>query len=218
MKTIKEFVEQVRPFDRKAAEKAEEHWSHVAHPLHSLGLLEDAIVKIAGMTGNVTVDLKKKTVLILCADNGIVEEGVTQTDSSVTASVTRGFTKGEGCVTLMAKQAGADCIPVDMGIADPMEDCGGEYPLVNKKIAFGTKNFMRQPAMTMEEVLEAITVGVELVRKEKEKGTGLIAVGEMGIGNTTTSIITAKAGSTIRYGIHLCLFFSPILSTRLFRW
>ncbi|MFR8034585.1 MAG: nicotinate-nucleotide--dimethylbenzimidazole phosphoribosyltransferase [Lachnospiraceae bacterium] len=184
---LETYVRQVKPLDREAVGRAREHWNHVAHPLHSLGLLEDAIVKIAGMTGDAGIHLEKKTVLILCADNGIVEEGVTQTDSSVTASVVCGFTRGEGCVTLMAKQAGADCIPVDLGIADPMEGCGNEYPLVRKKIALGTRNFRKEPAMTEEQVLEAIRIGIDLVRREKEKGTGLIAVGEMGIGNTTTS-------------------------------
>ncbi len=184
---IKQYTDQIKPFHEEAAREAKLRWSHVAHPLHSLGLLEDAIVKIAGITGSAKVDFKKKTVFILCADNGIVEEGVTQTDSSVTASVVRGFTKGEGCVTLMAKKAGADCIPVDLGIADAMENCGEAYPLVREKIAFGTKNFIKEPAMTMEQMMKAIDVGVELVKKEKEKGTGMIAVGEMGIGNTTTS-------------------------------
>ena len=192
MKDIKELLERIEPFDYQSETEAHKRWSHVAHPLHSLGLLEDAIAKIAGMTGSPAVNLKKKSVIIFCADNGIVEEGVTQTDSSVTASVTCGFTKGEGCVTLMAKQAGADCIPVDIGIANSMDGCGTKYPLVDKKIAYGTKNFMIQPAMTMEQVLEAIAIGVELVEKEKEKGTGLIAVGEMGIGNTTTSSALAS--------------------------
>lgn len=184
---INAYLSRVKPFCREAAEEARMRWSHVAHPLHSLGILEDAIIKIAGMTGKAEMDFKRKTVLILCGDNGIVEEGVTQADASVTASVVRGFTRGEGCVTLMAKQAGAGCIPVDLGIADAMEGCGTEYPLVREKIAWGTRNFKKEPAMTTDQVMRAIDVGVGLVEKEKKMGTGMIAVGEMGIGNTTTS-------------------------------
>lgn len=187
LEEIKMYTDHIRPFQEETAEEARRRWSHVAHPLHSLGLLEDAIVKIAGMTGSAKVNLKKKTVLVLCADNGIVQEGVTQTDASVTACVVRGLTRGEGCATLMAKQAGADCVPVDLGIADAMEGCGTAYPLVRKKIAFGTQNFLKEPAMTEAQMMEAIRIGVELVKIEKEKGTGMIALGEMGIGNTTTS-------------------------------
>ncbi len=184
---------QAAPFNWEAAQAAERRWSHVAHPLHSLGLLEDAIVKIVGMTGQVMPCLDRKAVLILCADNGIVEEGVTQTDSSVTASVVRGFTRGEGCVTLMADQAGARCIPVDLGIQEDMEECGAVHPLVHRKLARGTANFLYSPAMTEGQVVEAICIGAELVKKEKERGTGLLAVGEMGIGNTTTASALAAA-------------------------
>ncbi|MDO4295637.1 MAG: nicotinate-nucleotide--dimethylbenzimidazole phosphoribosyltransferase [bacterium] len=186
--------EQIQPMDRESYERAKRRWDAIAKPLHSLGLLEEAIAEIAGMTQSESVFLEKAALLICCADNGVVEEGVTQTGQEVTAVVTANFTRGSSCVCLMAERCGVSVIPVDLGVAKEWKDeeLGSKYPLRMKKIAMGTKNFVKEAAMTRKEAEQAIFVGVELVKEQKERGTQILAVGEMGIGNTTSSSAVAS--------------------------
>ena len=119
----------------------------------------------------------------MCADNGVVAEGVTQSKQHMTAVVSSNFLSGDTSVCYMAKRAGCDIFPVDIGIA---EDVPGLTDL-NVKIAYGTRNMAHEPAMTRDETIRAILLGIEKVKELKEKGYDIIATGEMGIGNTTTS-------------------------------
>lgn len=187
-----EYISRITAPDQTAMAQAKERWNQVAKPLNSLGLLEDAVVKIAGITGDSHVNIEKKALIIMCADNGVVEEGVSQTGQEVTAVVTENFTKGDSCVCIMAKRAGVDVFPVDIGVAGNLEHCGEEYPLLKNKIMPGTKNFKREPAMSRQEATDAILTGIRLVEELKSKGYQLIATGEMGIGNTTTSSAVAS--------------------------
>lgn len=184
-------IGQIDAPDERAAEAARERWSHVAKPLDSLGLLEAAIVKVAAAKGSADICLDKKALVVMCADNGVVEEGVTQTGQEVTAVVTGNFTRGDSCVCIMAERAGVDVFPVDIGVAFPIEK-GKKYPLIHRKVRKGTRNFLKEPAMTREEAIQAVSAGVELVRELKDRGYGMIATGEMGIGNTTTSSAVAS--------------------------
>lgn len=174
--------------DEEAMARAAARWNRVAKPLHSLGLLEDALIRIAGITGSEEMDLAQKAVLVLCADNGVVCEGVTQTGSEVTAIVAENFTTGNASVCRMAQIAGARVVPVDIGIGRPMR-CPG---LLDRRVRSGTGNIAREPAMTREEAERAICVGIDLVAEEAARGTRVIATGEMGIGNTTTSSALAS--------------------------
>lgn len=187
---LKDYLSAIQQPDKKAMETARLRWAHVAKPLNSLGVLEDDIVKIAGIRENSLVTLKKRGLLILCADNGIVEEGVTQTGMEVTAVVAENMTRGNSSVCIMAKRAGVDVFPVDMGVARDLES-GSTYPLINRKIAYGTKNFSKTNAMTRNEAVQAIITGIQLMGELSEKGYDLAATGEMGIGNTTTSSAVA---------------------------
>ncbi|MEG0688408.1 MAG: nicotinate-nucleotide--dimethylbenzimidazole phosphoribosyltransferase [Hungatella sp.] len=189
---LEEQLVQVRDLNLRAMEEARSRWNQIAKPLHSLGVLEDMVIKIAGITENSQIQIDKKALVILCADNGVVTEGVTQTGAEVTAVVTENFTKGETCVCIMAERAGVDIFPVDIGVSRDLEHCGDRYPLQSYKIAYGTANMLREPAMTEREVREAIDVGIYLVEKLKKEGYQLIATGEMGIGNTTTSSAVAS--------------------------
>ena len=103
---LEQTLKQITPLDEKAMSAARRRWDSIAKPLHSLGLLEDAVVKIAGMTGSARIELQKRGVIVMCGDNGVVEEGVTQTDSSVTAIVTENMCTGQTSVCKMAKAAG----------------------------------------------------------------------------------------------------------------
>ena len=180
---LQEAIKAVQPLQKEAMEQAKQRWASIAKPLDSLGLLEEAIVQIAGITGSPKVDLSKRAVVVMCADNGVVAEGVTQTGQEVTAIVAENMTTGCTSVCNMAKVAKADIFPVDIGIAKDM----GHTNIIQHKIAFGTKNMTKEPAMTREQVVDALEFGLHMVAELKEKGYRILATGEMGIGNTTTS-------------------------------
>lgn len=185
--TLETLRKQVQPVDRESMRLAQERWMTVAKPLFSLGKLEDAVIRMAGIKRTWEYDLAKKGLIIMCADNGVVQEGVTQTGQDVTAIVADNFTKNEASTSIMAKIAGVDVFPVDIGMA-------ADVPSVTKqeqKILYGTRNFAKEPAMTREEAWRAVQVGIEMVRTLKEAGYDILATGEMGIGNTTTSSAVA---------------------------
>lgn len=184
---LEERLSQIKPVSWEAMEQAKRRWSHVAKPLGSLGLLEDAVVKIAGIQRHERICVDDKALVIMCADNGVVAEGVTQTGQDVTAVVTENFTRGCACVCMMAKRAGVRVFPVDIGVAGELGESGSVYPLIRRKVAYGTKNLYREPAMTREETAQAIETGISLVGQLRSRGYRVVAAGEMGIGNTTTS-------------------------------
>lgn len=191
---IKEKSKLIKSPDKEAMKKCQIRLDNIAKPLRSLGYLEQAIVKIAGMTGNDNVDIKRKALIIMCADNGVVEENVTQVGKEITALVADNFTKKKSTVCIMSSYTKTDIFPVDIGIDSDVVSVNQVIPfnILNKKIAFGTKNIYKENAMTRKQSIEAIETGIELVRELKEKGYNIIATGEMGIGNTTTSSAVAS--------------------------
>lgn len=177
---LEQALESIRPASEQAMEHAWAHWNDLALPLHSLGRLQDTVVRIAGMMRTPQVTLGKKALVVMCADNGVVEEGVTQSGQEVTRIVAENFLQEKATAAILCKKAGADIFPVDIGIA-------ADSKIINRKIAYGTKNMAKEPAMTRQEVKKALEVGIAMAEELKEKGYGIIATGEMGIGNTTTS-------------------------------
>lgn len=167
--------------DEGAMAKAQARWDSIAKPLGSLGLLEEAVVRIAGLTGSADVSLRRRGVLVLCADNGVVAEGVSQTGQEITALVAGNMVRGDASVCRMALCANADVTPVDMGMAQKVPG------VLDRSVAPGTKNLAAEPAMSREQAEKAIGAGMELVRDFRARGYGILATGEMGIGNTTTS-------------------------------
>ncbi|MDY4413316.1 MAG: nicotinate-nucleotide--dimethylbenzimidazole phosphoribosyltransferase [Ruminococcus sp.] len=176
-------IKNISGLDVKAMQKSHEHWNSIAKPLNSLGILERYIMQIAGITGNPNVKLNKRCAVIMCADNGVVCEGVTQTGSDVTAIVANAVAEGTSNISRMAQTFNADVIAVDMGIKSDIKN----DKVINRKIAYGTKNIARESAMTLQQAEQAISYGIDIVRDLKNKGTDIIVTGEMGIGNTTTS-------------------------------
>lgn len=181
--TLQETINAITPVDGEARRQALRRWDSIAKPLKSLGLLEDAVVNIAGMKRGESVAVDKPCVIIMCADNGVVAEGVTQTGQEVTAVVTKNFTTGDASVCRMAQVAGADVYPVDVGVARNVVAEG----LLVKKIAYGTQNMAQGAAMTREQAVAAMEVGIDAVNFLAPQGYDIFATGEMGIGNTTTS-------------------------------
>lgn len=173
----------------KAAEKAaSERWNSVAKPLGSLGLLEDAVKRLAAIQGTADVTLGRRYAVVMCADNGVVREGVTQTDSSVTAICANAIADGTSNINAMADIFGTKVIAVDIGIERDMDN----PRLLDRKIAYGTGNIAEGPAMTAAQAEKAVTAGMDIVRDLKREGADIIVTGEMGIGNTTvTSALSA---------------------------
>ena len=188
--SVKEVIAAIRPDPGEDAcrQAAHRQWASIAKPLGSLGLLETAVEDIAALTGGADVDISKRALLLLCADNGVVRQGVAQSDHTVTAIVTRNAAAGRSSVCKMAAVAGCRVVPVDMGVID-MEPIPG---LLSRRIANGTADITQGPAMTRRQAEQAVLTGVELVREQKEQGMNLLAAGEMGIGNTTTSAAIAS--------------------------
>lgn len=181
MLDFQELNQRIDPPDGAAERAARAHWDGIAKPLNGLGQFEEMVVKIAALRGTPRVSVKKRAVVVLCADNGVVTEGVTQTDASVTATMAGQIRDHRSSVCLMAKTAGADVFAVDMGMLTYVDGVDGCH------IADGTGNIAAGPAMTREQAVEAISYGIDLVKKYAEQGYELLATGEMGIGNTTTS-------------------------------
>lgn len=182
---LDEILKQITPINELEKKKCMLRWDCIAKPLHSLGKLEDGIAQIAGIIGTHNVKLDKKALVIMCADNGIVAEGVTQVGSEITALVSENFMNMNSCVCIMAKQIGVDVYPLDVGIKI-------DTKVPKKKVAYGTKNMLHEPAMTRQQAIQTIETGIETVLALKKKGYQIIATGEMGIGNTTTSSAIAS--------------------------
>jgi len=184
---LNEINSRLTGLDEAAVTASLERWSVVAKPLKSLGALEDLVTRIAGITGEARFDISRRALVVMCADNGVIAQGVTQTDESITALVAADLAKGCSSANLMARVAGVDVIPVDVGVKNPPDTPG----LLNRRVAAGTRDFTAGPAMTREQALQAVGAGVETALECREKGYRLIATGEMGIGNTTTSAAVA---------------------------
>ena len=183
---LKTLLTTVTPPDETARAAAHAHWAALAKPLGGLGRLETMVEDAAALTGDPVPDFTRRAVLVLCADNGVVAQGVSQTDASVTRAVLENLTARRTSVCQMAAAAHCDVVPVDMGIA------GAPVPgAVNCRVAAGTADFTQGPAMTRAQAVQAVAAGIELVRAQKRGGVRMLATGEMGIGNTTTSSAVA---------------------------
>lgn len=179
-KELDALVREVLPLDRGTMTAAEEYQARLAKPPGSLGRLEEISIQLAGITGRVHNALNKKQLLVFAADNGVVAEGVSSAPQSVTKQQTINLMRGKTGAAVLAKHFGCGLTACDVGVnADIYEST-----VLNRKIAYGTQNICTGPAMTREQTLQAILTGAEIARTVD---ADVIGVGEMGIGNTTTS-------------------------------
>lgn len=177
---IEALVRAVQPLDQKAMLAAEAHQARLAKPPGSLGRLEELSVQLAGITGKVHNELPRKQLLVFAADNGVVAEGVSSAPQSVTMQQTINLTRGKTGAAALAKRFGCGLTVCDVGVnADLCESA-----VLNRKIAYGTQNICAGPAMTREQALQAILTGAAVAENVDADAVG---IGEMGIGNTTTS-------------------------------
>jgi nicotinate-nucleotide--dimethylbenzimidazole phosphoribosyltransferase len=195
MELLNSTLQGIEPLNKDAMKKAWDRLDSLTKPIGSLGELENIIAKMAGITGKVHNKINKKNVVIMCSDNGVEEEGVSNCPKSVTATVTNNFTRKITGVYVLSKFAGSDITIVDVGV-----DANFNNPkIINRKIAYGTMNMMKGPAMTREQTIKAIEVGIETIDDLVREGYDLFGTGEMGVGNTATSaaILSVFSGLTV---------------------
>ena len=180
---LNEIIIGIKEADKKVIKEAESRITSLAKPLKSLGKLEEIAIKLSGITGKVKNNLNKKMVIIMCSDNGVIEEGVASAPQSVTLAQTINFTKGLTGVAVLAKANNTELMVVDVGI-----NCDFTHEkVINRKIRKSTYNIAKGPAMSYEEAIQAMLIGIEAVKNAKDMHFDILGVGEMGIGNTSTS-------------------------------
>ena len=174
------YINAIRPLDESAMEEARRRQAQLAKPPGSLGRLEDLSIQLAGITGKVHNKLEKKHLLVFAADNGVVEENVSSAPQSVTLQQTINLTRAKTGASVLAKHFGCGITVCDVGVNANIR----EPAVLNRKIAYGTQNIAKGPAMTREQAEKAIKTGIELAQNTQ---ADVFGIGEMGIGNTTTS-------------------------------
>ena len=193
--TLLSAISQITALDAGAMDAARKRQAELAKPPGSLGLLEDISVQLAGITGSVKNTIQKTRIYVLAADNGVVDEGVSSAPQSVTLAQSINLTRGLTGASCLAKHFGDELVVVDMGIKLPYH-CP---EIVNRSLGKGTKNFYKEPAMTRAQAVSGIAAGMALAAQAKKDGVSILGVGEMGIGNTTTSsaVLAALTGASI---------------------
>ncbi len=187
MNKIKEKIEEIRPLDEDAVKSAMARQDTLTKPPRSLGVLEELSVKVAGITGNYMPAIKDKVIITMAGDHGVADEGVSAYPKEVTPQMVYNFLRGGAAINVLARHIGARVVVVDMGVAADIAIKSRDENFVDKKIAYGTANMTKGPAMSYEDAIRSIEAGIEVLETEIEKGIDIVGVGDMGIGNTTPS-------------------------------
>lgn len=192
MELLKETLQSIAPANDEAIKDAWKRMDSLSKPIGSLGELEKIAVKISGITGKVKNKINKKITIVMSADNGVLVEGVSACPQELTAIITDNYTKGVTGIGVLSNYAKADVCVVDIGVNANFNN----PKIINKKIAYGTKNMAKEAAMSREEAIRAIEVGIEMVDKYVSEGYDLFGTGEAGMGNTATSaaVISVLSG------------------------
>lgn len=195
MYDIIEYAKQILEVNQVVAKEAEEYLDGLTKPVGSLGKMEDIFIKLSRIQQTKNIQIDKKVVIIACSDNGIYEEGISECPQSVTATVTQNFTRNITGINRLSVFNGSDIYIVDVGVKGQLD-----HPMIhNKKIRESTHNMVEEPAMTREEAIRAINVGIEAVEDLVKQGYSVFGTGEMGVGNTTTSsaVLSALTGEKV---------------------
>lgn len=189
------YIESILPADREAMDAARRRQAELAKPPGSLGALEDMSVRLAGVLRTARPEVRRCRVTVLAADNGVVAEGVSCAPQSVTVQQAVNMTRHKTGMSALAAYFGDDVQVVDVGIRTPVP-CP---QVLDRKIRFSTGDIAVEPAMTEQQTLDALAVGLDLARQAKAEGIDAVGVGEMGIGNTTTSaaVLAALTGASV---------------------
>jgi nicotinate-nucleotide--dimethylbenzimidazole phosphoribosyltransferase len=184
MSNLNTIVESIKPIDWSLEPAVRAHLDQLTKPPKSLGRLEDLAAQYCLITNTITPILGRKKIFTFAGDHGVAEEGVSAYPKEVTSQMVRTMLAGGAAVNVLANQAGAEVLVIDIGVADPLIDAPG---LIRRKVKLGTANITRGPAMSLEEAIQAIEIGIELAQAAVKEGVTLIGTGEMGIANTTPS-------------------------------
>lgn len=195
MEVLKRIIQDMEPLNGTAKDEASKRLDSLIKPIGSLGKLEEIAIQLAGITGKVITSVDKKCTIIMAADNGVVEEGVSSAPKEITVLQTRNILNGMAGISILSKQANADYKVVDIGICGDLS----HESLISKKVKRGTSNIAKGPAMSRQEAIIAIEIGIDVIRDLKNEGYNLLGTGEMGIGNTTTSsaILMSLTGADV---------------------
>ena len=190
---LKSITEAIQPVSSEFLREAQKRIDMLAIPRGSLGKLTELGKKYAAIRQNLKPEITKKKIFTFAADHGVVAEGVSAFPSEVTQQMVLNFIRGGAGVNVLARHAGADVEVVDIGVDHDVKEMKG---LRINKIARGTRNIAKEPAMTRDEALKAMQVGLDLAMEAVVDGVDIIGTGDMGIGNTTPSsaIITVFSG------------------------
>ncbi|MET4559064.1 nicotinate-nucleotide--dimethylbenzimidazole phosphoribosyltransferase [Lysinibacillus parviboronicapiens] len=184
MQLLQQTIQNIQPVDNNMMEKARERIDILSKPPGSLGKLESLAVQLSGITGQLFPKIDRKAIIVCAADHGVCDEGVTSNPQNVTLFQTLNFPKGLTGVCAVAKITNAKIVTVDVGVK---EDIPLDAGVMIKKIKYGTDNMAKGPAMSREQAIQSIEVGIEVAMREIRSGADLLGTGEMGIGNTTPS-------------------------------
>jgi len=184
MDKINEVIASIEPLNRKAMEEARKRQDNLTKPQGSLGQLESLSIQIAGIKGNPRPRIAHKVIFTLAGDHGITQEGVSAYPSEVTSQMVYNFLREGAGINVLSRLVGVKVVVADLGVASVLERHKG---LKDKKVAMGTQNMAKGPAMSCEEAIRSIEAGIELVEEELVRGIDILGTGDMGIGNTTPS-------------------------------
>jgi nicotinate-nucleotide--dimethylbenzimidazole phosphoribosyltransferase len=190
MDLLSRTIEKIKPLDEAAMAAARERQDTLTKPPGSLGRLEEISIRLAGIQGRARPQVEKKVIVTMAGDHGVVAEKVGNWPQEVTAQMVANFLRGGAGINVLARQAGARIIFVDMGVASDLKP---HQQLIVKKIGYGTKNMCLGPAMTLEQALKSVETGIEIATAEADKGMDIVGTGDMGIGNTTASAAVLAA-------------------------
>ena len=196
MELYKETCNKITGLDKEVMEEAQKRLDYLLKPQGSLGKLEEIAKQLAGITGKINNDVTKRVIVAMCGDNGIYEEGVASYPQEVSTLVAETMCNGLSGVAVLSRHAGAKMHVVDLGLKGEVKD----NKIINRKIRNeGTGNFAKGPAMTKDEAVKAIEIGIEETNKLIDEGYQLAGTGEVGIANTTTSsaILYAFTGESL---------------------
>jgi len=188
---LEKIIQQIQPLDDSAIRAAQARQNTLTKPQGSLGRLEELSIQLAGITGDPQPSVERKVVIVMAADHGVTREGVSAYPAEVTPQMVLNFLHGGAAINVLAHQADARVVVVDMGVAIEVDDSSGQ--LIRRRVASGTANLAQGPAMTREQAEESIQSGIEVALGEISKGADILATGDMGIGNTTASAVIACA-------------------------
>ena len=191
MMQLEKILQQIQPLDESAMQIARTRQDTLTKPRGSLGRLEELSIHLAGITANPLPKVENKTVIVMAADHGVTREAVSAYPAEVTQQMVLNFLHGGAAINVLARQAQARVVVVDMGVAVKVDDPTGQ--LIQRRVGTGTANLAQGPAMTREQAEESIQSGVAVALEEISKGADILAAGDMGIGNTTSAAAIACA-------------------------